>query len=78
MKLGIYGGNVRRGQPLSSLVDEIVQMESQGFSSYWCPQVGTFDALTMIALAGPQTPFISTPASMSDKLPPQTPWQAVA
>ena len=41
MKLGIYGGNVRRGQPLSSLVDEIVQMESQGFSSYWCPQVGT-------------------------------------
>ena len=55
MKLGIYGGNVRRGQPLSSLVDEIVQMESQGFSSYWCPQVGTFDALTMIALAGPQT-----------------------
>ena len=44
MKLGIYGGNVRRGQPLSSLVDEIVQMESQGYSSYWCPQVGTFDA----------------------------------
>jgi len=58
MKLGIYGGNVRRGQPLSSLVDEIVQMEEQGFSSYWCPQVGTFDALTMIALAGPQTSTI--------------------
>ncbi|MEC9252231.1 MAG: TIGR03564 family F420-dependent LLM class oxidoreductase [Pseudomonadota bacterium] len=58
MKLGIYGGNVRRGQPLSSLVDEIVQIEEQGFSSYWCPQVGTFDALTMIALAGPQTSTI--------------------
>ena len=58
MKLGIYGGNIRRGQPLSSLVDEISEMENQGFSSYWCPQVGTYDALTMIALAGPQTSTI--------------------
>lgn len=55
MKLGIYGGNIRRGQPLTSLVDEIKQMEEQGFSSYWSPQVGTFDALTMFALAGQQT-----------------------
>ena len=55
MKLGIYGGNVRRGQPLTSLVDEIVQKEEEGFSSYWSPQVGTFDALTVFALAGQQT-----------------------
>ena len=55
MKLGIYGGNVRRGQPLTSLVDEIVQQEEEGFSSYWSPQVGTFDALTVFALAGEQT-----------------------
>ena len=55
MKIGIYGGNVRRGQPLASLVDEIAQREEQGFSSYWTPQVGTFDALTMLALAGRAT-----------------------
>ena len=55
MKIGIYGGNVRRGKPLSSLVDEIVEKEEQGFASYWTPQVGTFDALTMLALAGPET-----------------------
>ena len=58
MKIGIYGGNVRRGQPLTSLVDEIVQMEANGFSSYWSPQVGTFDALTMLALAGQSTSTI--------------------
>ena len=55
MRIGIYGGNVRRGQPLTSLVDEIVQREEQGFASYWTPQVGTFDALTMLALAGRST-----------------------
>ena len=55
MRIGIYGGNVRRGQPLTSLVDEIVQREEQGFASYWTPQVGTFDALTMLALAGRAT-----------------------
>ena len=55
MRIGIYGGNVRRGRPLTSLVDEVVQMEEQGFTSYWSPQVGTFDALTMLALAGQAT-----------------------
>ena len=55
MKIGIYGGNVRRGKPLATLVDEIVEKEAQGFASYWTPQVGTFDALTMLALAGRAT-----------------------
>ena len=55
MKIGIYGGNVRRGKPLTTLVDEIVEKEAQGFASYWTPQVGTFDALTMLALAGRET-----------------------
>lgn len=55
MKIGIYGGNVRRGAALTSVVDDIVQMEEQGFNSYWVPQVGTYDALTLIALAGQQT-----------------------
>ena len=55
MKIGVYGGNIRRGAPLTSIVDEVVQMEENGCSSYWFPQVGTYDALTMIGLAGQQT-----------------------
>lgn len=58
MKIGIYGGNVRRGAALTSLVDEIKDMEQRGFASYWFPQVGTFDSLTMIALAGQATSTI--------------------
>ena len=55
MRLGIYGGNLRRGAPLVSLLDEIVDLEKRGFTSYWVPQTGTYDALTMIALAGRDT-----------------------
>ena len=58
MRIGIYGGNVRRNAALTSLVDEIVRFEDVGFHSYWMPQVGTFDALTMIALAGQRTSTI--------------------
>ena len=58
MKIGIYGGNVRRNSALTSLVDEVVRFEDAGFNSYWMPQVGTFDALTMIALAGQRTSAI--------------------
>lgn len=58
MRIGIYGGNVRRGRPLTSLVEEIVEKESEGFVSYWMPQVHMFDALTMIALAGQHTSTI--------------------
>lgn len=52
MKIGIFGGNVRRGQGLLDVVDDVVQAEHAGFESYWFPQVGTYDALTLIALAG--------------------------
>ncbi|MYD42779.1 MAG: TIGR03564 family F420-dependent LLM class oxidoreductase [Gammaproteobacteria bacterium] len=58
MRIGIYGGNVRRGRPLTSLVDEIVEKEAEGFVSYWMPQVHMFDALTMIGLAGTKTSTI--------------------
>ncbi len=58
MRIGIYGGNVRRGRPLTTLVDEIVEKEEEGFVSYWMPQVHMFDALTMIALAGQRTSTI--------------------
>jgi len=55
MKIGIYGGNIRRGAPLTSIIDEIVDMEGRGFNSYWSPQTATFDALTIFALAGQKT-----------------------
>lgn len=55
MKIGIYGGNVRRGSGILQVVDDAVAAEAAGFASYWFPQVGTFDALTVIAVAGQQT-----------------------
>ena len=55
MRIGIYGGNVRRGTELDGLVDEVAQMEDRGFSSYWFSQVDKYDALTMVALAGQHT-----------------------
>lgn len=58
MKIGVYGGNVRRGATLNSLVDEVAQMEERGFASYWFSQVDSYDALTVIALAGRQTSTI--------------------
>lgn len=58
MKIGIYGGSIRRGAPLTSLVDEIVALEARGFKSYWTPHTGSFDALTMLALAGQRTSTI--------------------
>jgi F420-dependent oxidoreductase-like protein len=58
MKIGVYGGNVRRGEALTSLVHEVSQMEERGFASYWFSQVDTYDALTVIALAGQQTATI--------------------
>lgn len=58
MRIGIYGGNVRRNAPLTSIVDDVKRIEDLGFCSYWMPQVGTFDALTLIALAGQETSAI--------------------
>ena len=58
MKIGIYGGNVRRNAALTSLIDEIARFEDAGFGGYWMPQTGTFDALTMIGLAGQRTSTI--------------------
>ena len=69
MRIGIYGGTVRRGQPLTSLVDEIVDLESRGFSSYWMPQVGMYDVLTMIALAGHKTSKIEMGSAVVPSYP---------
>jgi alkanesulfonate monooxygenase SsuD/methylene tetrahydromethanopterin reductase-like flavin-dependent oxidoreductase (luciferase family) len=43
-----------RGAALTSLVDEVARMEERGFASYWFSQVDTYEALTVIALAGQQ------------------------
>lgn len=59
MKIGIFGGNIRRGQGLMNVVEDVVRAEQAGFASYWFPQVGTYDALTLIALAGQRTEKIA-------------------
>ena len=58
MQIGIYGGNIRRGAGIHSIIDEVHAYQDQGFYSYWFPQVGSFDSLTMIALAGQQAKSI--------------------
>lgn len=69
MKIGIYGGNVRRGAPLTSVVDDVVAMEERGFASYWMPQAGSFDVLTLIALAGQQTSTIEMGSAVIPSYP---------
>jgi 5,10-methylenetetrahydromethanopterin reductase len=59
MKIGLFGGNIRRGQGLGDVVEDVVQAEKAGFASYWFPQVGTYDSLTLIALAGQRTERIA-------------------
>ena len=58
MRIGIYGGNVRRGAGIESVVEDAERAEDAGFVSYWFPQVGSYDALTAIALAGQRTSSI--------------------
>jgi len=77
MKIGVYGGNVRRGATLNSLVDEVAQMEKRGFASYWFSQVDSYDALTVIALAGQQTSTIELGVGVVPTYPgTHTPWHS--
>ena len=58
MKIGIFEGvtGPRGAQPdLDTKVQQVVDAESDGFDSYWTPQVMGIDALTVIALAGQKT-----------------------
>ena len=61
MRIGIHAGALMiMGAPLNELVDHAVDAEADGFATYWLPQSGATDALTVIALCGAATSSIDT------------------
>ena len=57
MKIGIFGGAVNGGT-IDHVVAEAVQVEKDGFASYWAPQIFGHDALTVLAIVGREVPRI--------------------
>lgn len=55
MRIGIFIGVVGSSPTLEGLVQQAVNVESEGFDSFWTPQVAGVDALTLLALAGGRT-----------------------
>jgi F420-dependent oxidoreductase-like protein len=55
MRIGIFIGVVGSAPTLEGQVQQVVEAESDGFDSYWTPQVAGTDALTLLALAGGRT-----------------------
>ncbi len=56
MRIGVgIGGTVGQSGGLETQVREIEAAERDGFDSVWVPHIGGWDALTLIALAGPRT-----------------------
>lgn len=55
MKIGIFLGTMGSASTLNRLVQQIVDVESDGFDSFWTAQVSGSDALTLLAVGGQQT-----------------------
>jgi F420-dependent oxidoreductase-like protein len=59
MRIGINGSSlIALGSPVGAIVDHAVAAERDGFSSYWLAQLGSPDALTVIAMMGERTSTI--------------------
>lgn len=57
MKIGIFGGAVNGGT-IDDVVNDARSAESDGFASYWAPQIFGHDALTVLAIVGREIPRI--------------------
>ena len=55
MRIGIFIGVAGSSPTLEGLVQQAVDVEKDGFDSFWTPQVAGVDALTLLALAGGRT-----------------------
>lgn len=59
MRIGINGsGLIALGNPTADVIDHAVQVEADGFSTYWVAQLGAPDALTVLAVVGRATSTI--------------------
>jgi len=55
MRIGIFSGTMGSASTLEGLIQQIVDVEDDGFDSYWTAQVAIVDALTLLALGGQRT-----------------------
>ncbi len=68
MKIGIFGGTVNDGT-IDDMVAEARSAESDGFDSYWAPQIFGHDALTALAIVGREIPRIELGTSVVPTYP---------
>lgn len=68
MRIGIFGGTVNEGT-IDDVVDEARQVESDGFASYWAPNIFGHDALTTLAIVGREVPRVELGTSVVPTYP---------
>ncbi|MEO1059698.1 MAG: TIGR03564 family F420-dependent LLM class oxidoreductase [Actinomycetota bacterium] len=57
MRIGFFGAAINTGT-LDDIVAEVREAQTQGFASYWTPNIFGHDALTALAVAGREVPDI--------------------
>jgi F420-dependent oxidoreductase-like protein len=55
LRLGMFIGASGAPWDIFGQIGQVVQAEKDGFDSFWFAQVAGYDALTVIAMAGPET-----------------------
>ena len=68
MNIGIFGGAVNSGT-INDIVAEARTAESDGFASYWAPNIFGHDALTSLAIVGREVPRIEIGTSVVPTYP---------
>jgi F420-dependent oxidoreductase-like protein len=68
MRIGFFGGTVNTGT-IDDIVAEARQVESEGFASYFVPQIFGHDALTALAIVGREVPRIELGTSVVPTYP---------
>ena len=68
MNIGIFGGAVNSGT-IDDVVAEARSAESDGFASYWAPNIFGHDALTALAIVGREVPRIEIGTSVVPTYP---------
>jgi len=68
MRIGYFGGTINEGT-VDDVVAEAAQVETDGFASYWAPQIFGHDALTALAIVAREVPRIELGTSVVPTYP---------
>jgi 5,10-methylenetetrahydromethanopterin reductase len=68
MRMGFFGGSINDGT-IDQVVAEAKLAESDGYASYWVPQIFGHDALTVLAILGREVPRIELGTSVVPTYP---------